>query len=275
MSDNLTIQGARQVQEDESSPRFRFGKDKHTCTRTFRCADYATLEAAVPEYDATMADVESAFPNCRTVSPNMAAGFAVTDRDLQPEKGGKGTLTITFERAARQIAGSSEDKSSGDSGKSSEAKSSDDTPPAQSGCDWVEVARAVELNNHFTEIVNDEKVLSMVEDALNERNRTKRNQLVADLTAESALGLELYKKKLKGTTHYKDFAPVAELTTYSDDDPGLGGAGFIDDPPAECGAPLSYFYLKSADKKHFDGTRWQRTQQWTGALEIDTDLYST
>jgi hypothetical protein len=90
----------------------------------------------------------------------------------------------------------------------------------------------------------------------------------------NALARFLYAKKRRGQTHYTIYGPVAERVTYSDQDPGTDGCGQIEPPPSECGAPGEYEYRKTADKKHFDGTRWQRTEQWTGADAWDHDLYS-
>ncbi|MBI5817467.1 MAG: hypothetical protein HZA88_00605 [Verrucomicrobia bacterium] len=269
MSADTTIRGTGQIQEDDQSPKFSFKSAKDTCTRTFRCAVYATLEAVVPEVGASMSSVEATFTNARSVKTELKSGFVVTDRDLQPEKGGKGVLTVTFERSGGTSIYSYPDESN----VSSSAVSSDPTPPTEYGCEWTEVSKPIEQNPYFATIATDDALLALVEDALNERDAAKRAALLDKIAAGDALGTALYEKKRKGETHYTIYAPVAEKISYSDSDPGTNGCGQIEAPPAEIGAPGTYSYRKTADKKHWNGTRWQRTEQWTGADVWDSDLY--
>ncbi len=46
-----------------------------------------------------------------------------------------------------------------------------------------------------------------------------------------------------------------------------------DNPPAQIKIQ-TYKYLKTADRAVRQSMKWQRVEEWTGAEEIDDDLYN-
>ena len=83
---------------------------------------------------------------------------------------------------------------------------------------------------------------------------------------------EFAQKIMRGVESYALFSPVVIQTTVYDGRPETSMPGFVDTPPAEVG---TYVYLKTGDRVvQNDDKTWTRTETWTGADEIDEDLYS-
>jgi hypothetical protein len=79
-------------------------------------------------------------------------------------------------------------------------------------------------------------------------------------------------KKLKGLTSYIAPAPVLRTTTFHLNAPATANVGKRDTPGF---GPTGYEWLKTADRAIFDRAdgRWKRTQEWTGAISWDHDIY--
>lgn len=81
------------------------------------------------------------------------------------------------------------------------------------------------------------------------------------------------KKILRGVESYLEFAPVVMRIRAYRGRPTTGGCGLIEDPPEY--AITGYQYLKTADRLNDPGEGpIIRTEEWTGAIEWDTDLYA-
>lgn len=82
-----------------------------------------------------------------------------------------------------------------------------------------------------------------------------------------------YIRRRRGQESYVEYAPLARQTTYHAAKPTTGQCGTISDPPSEIKVS-GYQYLKTADRALKQARKWERIQEWTGAREIDEDIYA-
>lgn len=105
--------------------------------------------------------------------------------------------------------------------------------------------------------------------------RRAANKYLDDAGNEQALtsGEIVWAEKIrKGVESFLVFAPVVTQSGVYDGRPDVSVPGFIDTPPVTVG---DYVFLKTADKVAQNQDRtWTRVQQWTGADEWDTDIYT-
>jgi len=84
--------------------------------------------------------------------------------------------------------------------------------------------------------------------------------------------LDIAKKIMKGVESYLVFTPVVQRVRAYRGRPTTGGCGVPENPPANTIA--GYVFLKTADRlSDQDESISIRTEEWTGALEWDADLY--
>ncbi len=76
----------------------------------------------------------------------------------------------------------------------------------------------------------------------------------------------------RGQDTYVVYAPVARRTTKFSTKAGNTRCGFLSNPPGDA-AVAGYLYLKTADRSTRD-RNWTRSEEWTGADEIDTEIYA-
>jgi len=84
----------------------------------------------------------------------------------------------------------------------------------------------------------------------------------------------LAKGLLKGIEYWEDYVPIARKTgTYSGGPPPEGEAGSKETPSGFPNLPTGYEWMKTADRSLKSGgqTKWQRSQEWTGAITILID----
>lgn len=82
---------------------------------------------------------------------------------------------------------------------------------------------------------------------------------------------------LLGQDTYEDYAPVIrKTTTYVGGLPGTSDAGEKETGPTFSGKPTGYEWRKTADRavRSAGQTRWDRIEEWTGALKILSDKNS-
>jgi hypothetical protein len=81
-----------------------------------------------------------------------------------------------------------------------------------------------------------------------------------------------------GQESWEDYAPIIRMTTrYVNGLPSTSEAGLIDNtPPNFVGAPSGYEWRKSADRAVKSGgqSKWDRVEEWTGAVKVLTDRES-
>ena len=106
------------------------------------------------------------------------------------------------------------------------------------------------------------------------RSRAANKYLDATNTEKTLTAGEIVwaDKIRKGVESYLLFAPVITLTGTYDGRPDSGVPGYIATPPVSVDG---FEYLKTADRVRQNQDRtWERVQQWTGADEWDTDIYT-
>lgn len=77
---------------------------------------------------------------------------------------------------------------------------------------------------------------------------------------------------MKGMDSYIVFAPLCRQTVKLTSKPTNTRCGFQDYPPSEV-IVSGYSYLQTADRSTRD-RNWSRVKEWTGADEIDTEIYA-
>lgn len=90
-----------------------------------------------------------------------------------------------------------------------------------------------------------------------------------------ALLNDILKKIFRGQESYTLPVPVARITTTTANRVATTAKGKIGPPPGFPDLPPGYEWLGTADRSRRQGRsgRWERTREWTGADEIDADLY--
>ena len=235
-------------------PQLTKARDLCTLELLYR-GSYATLQTFQPDYGAAGSD--------------DAAGFIVQTSKLKHGIGRKGELSITCVRGP-------------DGG---------DVPPPKPDVKFVRIDLPLEKNKYFatlTDPSNSEydadysaKILAAVESAL--KATTPKDRLAARMIFDpavdpngvgDALATELYQKKLRGEDSYIAFYPHATLTTYSTSCPtDLNAGGTTGNPTSLIPFPDGYQWLRMGDELTKSSQFWELTEQWIGALEIDSDLY--
>lgn len=116
--------------------------------------------------------------------------------------------------------------------------------------------------------------LALWRDGDSEERRAANKYLDATNTEKTLTAGEIVwaDKIRKGVESYLLFAPVITLTGTYDGRPDSGVPGYIATPPVSVDG---FEYLKTADRVRQNQDRtWERVQQWTGADEWDTDIYT-
>jgi hypothetical protein len=103
-----------------------------------------------------------------------------------------------------------------------------------------------------------------------ENDKTAENRALLSSSAEKyAQGIDL------GIRTYDDFAPILiKTTSYVNGPPSTSDAGSKDTAPAGFpNLPSGYEWVKSADRSLKSGRRnkWERSEQWTGAIKVLVD----
>lgn len=171
-------------------------------------------------------------------------GVAVDTVRIQKAHGGTGTLTVTLTTAPIE----------------------DRTPVLE--IEWIETQKKLESHKFFKTLTPAH--WDKIEDWRNATTAADRSTKYAALTG---LLQKFADKILKGEDSYVVYSPVARVTTSSPTKPNTGGCGMKDNPPAQIKIQ-TYKYLKTADRAVRQSMKWQRVEEWTGAEEIDDDLYN-
>lgn len=94
--------------------------------------------------------------------------------------------------------------------------------------------------------------------------------------AASANAKDFIDKLRKGIESYLVGAPLARKTTRGTSAPTVSSVGTRSATAPVSGAPSGYEWLKTADRaiRQAPAMGWERVEEWTGAREVDADLYS-
>jgi hypothetical protein len=202
----------------------------------------------------------AAIPARLSVIPKSPAGFTVDNVRIEKATGGRGIMTVVLSPAPIQ----------------------DYTEEGNVvlEVEWVEIQKRIETHPIFGPAGDSEhpKAGNYLLTA------TDRDQVAAwqaitaaseRTTAYTALtdhAKELAKRLQRGQDSYVTYAPLCRRTTKYATKPTNTRCGLPDNPPPALKV-AGYKYLKTADRGTRDRT-WTRTEEWTGADSIDTDIYA-
>ena len=249
----MRIKGSSAITDVPGSPKYRFGADEVTATRTLR---------------GLMSELWLAVPQRGALYPGLLdARLRVVDAELLPTKAGLGELTINL------------------SSKLENNTSSEAPGTFQLERDWTLVDRPIELHPMFADLTDEWRSAVQAWLDLEPRFAAKRKAFqypkVDNPTAGtsshwgtlSGLALKLARKRLKGVDTYWAVAPVVRRTSeYTRIPPGST-------VPKRGSPPVSvpgWQFLKTADRAVREGKRgpWIRSEEWTGAVEWDSEIYA-
>jgi len=244
------------VHEAPDSPKWTFAEvDK--CERTFT-GPYADLFSKRPTRGAPM--------------EGSGADMLVQDSTLKRSKGSQGVLTVNLV------------------GGNPSWKGGPDAPlKVTVEIDWVAVSKDLRSHPmyHYPEDAdtepegvysNDPAAWMRIEKWKNETNLELRKQFKFGTGAIDEIlapNEQHYAKKiLRGVESYNVYAPIVRKTTLLSKKPSGSKAGFVQDPAVDAEYPDGYKWLKTACRstQQQDKT-WQLAEEWTGADEVDADLY--
>jgi hypothetical protein len=245
--------GSRALTETPDSPDWDFSGEAVTCTRIFE-GPYDVCLASRPQ---------------RGVSMTGYTGLVVDSAKVKKAPGGKGRLTVTaFAKAP--------------------SSSVFDMPEEKFEIDWVEVQRALITNPDFDggthSLTHEDKIaIQQWEDCPDSEVKTDYAYYTDNDKREPEGGLYLsanaqvyVDKRLKGVDSWVEYMPVCRKTSLTVAQPSESAAGFINDPDGfGSGLPSGFEWLKTADRSSRTGKhgKWERSEEWTGAVEVDHDLY--
>lgn len=145
------------------------------------------------------------------------------------------------------------------------------TPPeSQYAVEFDETKRKLEYHPAYDELTKEQK--TAVRELLDATEPTARDRAKAVVNA-SALTTALYEKLLRGQDTYVLGLPTITVTAAYAGIPSLSGGGYIDTPPGTIEFTGSWVWLRMPDQMQWDGSFWQVTSRWRGALDWDTDIY--
>ncbi|WP_414664906.1 hypothetical protein [Horticoccus sp. 23ND18S-11] len=104
----------------------------------------------------------------------------------------------------------------------------------------------------------------------------KDSPSTANYDACSANAKHFVGKLRKGIESYVVAAPVARLTERGTSAPTVSHCGQRSTTAPVSGAPSGYQWLQTGDRgiRQAPAAGWERVREWTGAKEIDADLYT-
>jgi hypothetical protein len=245
--------GNTSIRERPDSPEWDYNTQKVTCTRTFE-GMYADLLSSMPDIGYNM----------EGYNPNLL----IENVKIKKAVSGKATMTIVLETLVDPIT----------------------NPPAPVQpvyeIEWTQIERPIEQHPFFKLLFPDPFGV------LPPLNATQVNALNAfrlwETSADNASAAStnyanltkgfqaLAQKKMRGETSYLIFAPVARITTLTREVVLASACGFVfTDVPGFTELPAGYQWLQTADRSTRTGTygKWQRVQEWTGAIVWDSNLY--
>lgn len=129
--------------------------------------------------------------------------------------------------------------------------------------EWIELRKKLE-EHPFFETVSDADRRKIAEAIAN----PNPSQSPA-LTETKAIAL--YTKLLRGQTEYSIAVPVVRRTNTRPSNLTAGNAWHRDNPPISI--PGGWVFMKTANRISQTGRSFNRVEEWTGAKEIDEDIY--
>jgi hypothetical protein len=255
--------GNLSVYESPDSPKWTFAEST-TCVRTYN-GPYTDLMGALPPRGQPM--------------EGTGSGMLVQTYQLSKQKGGRAVLTVNLIGYGP-----------------AQTPSSPDAPlKVTAEIDWVGVQKDLRTNPIFNPddpnnsgqgaiIDISPEGWAKLERWENEQDSTLKGAFkFKDVNgAEQELSedeVQVARKILKGVKGYTLYAPIMRKTSIYKEQPVPERCGFIQAPQVDVIVPVradgvAFAWLKTAcrDLQQQNGT-WQRVEEWTGADEVDEDLY--
>ena len=237
--------GSIALVEQPNSPQYTYG-EKVTQVRIFR-GPWTTCLSSAPFRGALGAAV---------LGGVGVIGYRVAETTVNKERGGIGTLTIKYEV-------------NGDPGGAT-------LPADEISCDLEKFERSLREHPRYASLTESLKtdidtLLSTAED--NSSHANAKIRVVA-----SALANELYLKNKRQFTHFLLYPPSLKIIRYYWSlPPDLVGGAFRQSPPTEH-VPVTMMdvpiqWIREGDRWSYNGTHYQVTRSWMGAIEWDTQIY--
>ena len=250
--------GTLELAEMPDSPEWDFSGEAIVCTRKFE-GDHAKCLSDKP----ARGTIQEGFD-----------GYPVDRTNVKKLPGGKGLLTVSARGAPAEPA-------------------EQDTAETKYELDWTESQRPLITNPCFLadgalEIdANGMPAVRLWEDCPDAdikaakryyEDNQKRTPAGGIALVDVSDGADAYAQKiLNGTDSWVLYSPVARKTSTSvkklEEE---ASAGRIQTPEGfGASLPSGFQWLKTSDRYSRTGKhgKWERTEEWTGALTIDTDLY--
>lgn len=244
MANEPTWKGSKELQEQPTSPKWKFSASGTTVQRVF-VGPYQKCLDTRPKIGQTMSD--------------LAGDIFVDDVEVIKGKGKSGTMTVNL--ATRVPA---------------DASSSEPFQPIFE-FDWVVIDKRLEQAPIFQE--GGSKALNSTDlDKIEEwKSKTKATDRDAAYSACSANAKYFINKLKRGQESYRVFAPVAKKRSKSYTQPNATACGIKQNPQGFPGIPSGYVWVKDSDRVSRTGYRgtWDREESWIGADSVDEDLLRT
>ena len=255
--------GNTAIRERPDSPEWDYNTQKITCTRTFEGL-YQALLTAAPSIGSSMQGYNPA--------------LLVENVKIKKAVSGKTTMTVVLETQVISVT--------------------NPPPPVQPvfEIEWTQIERPIEQHPYFKSLFPDptgqttftaDQITALTnyrawENATDASTQAAAYAALTDNGSGTPNFQELAQKKMRGTTTYLLFAPVARITTLARETTQANTCGltytaitgFTQLPTTVNGQP--YVWLSTADRSTRTGTygKWQRVQEWTGADSWDATLYA-
>ena len=203
------------------------------------------------------ADLEAIVP---TKGTDLITGYTVDTAVLDPARGLMGTLTITLAEKDGSTSG---------------------TQPTGSvtsvvGTKMAQLEKPLLTHPNYTseETSIAEKILLWKAEPDSILRAQYQYKTIDGVATLAGLDLQAAKKIMKGVESYLMFVPVVtRTTTWKARKSPSADIGKISVPPVS--VPGSWVYLKTADEcQQQSDKKYVQTEEWTGSLEWDTDLYT-
>ncbi len=246
MAKIIVWKGTKSLQEQPDSPVYENGSSGPKYTRTWE-GPYAACTAAQPTRLSTI--------------PGTPAGFLVDTVRVNRAPGERGIMVVTFAPAP--------------------VKDYTFENNETLEIEWIEVQKPLETHPMFNaasatsvhpnaglyELSDDD--WDTIDEWKSADRARKREIILEESTAEA---LAFIHRLQRGQDSYVLYCPVGRRTRKYATAPVCTRSGLPQNPPAAIKVS-GYVYLKTADRATRDRT-WTRTEEWTGADEIDTEVYA-
>jgi len=199
----------------------------------------------------------SSMPSKGALGGGSYAGLRVASSKVGKEKGGIGTLTVTYEGVLATDT---------------------DVPADEADVELTQQEFPLARHPRYAGLYDYD--LEAAEKYVEAKTDSEKAEFSWVLTVDvpspeyGALLAEYIDKLQKGRTHWVVFVPVYTSTSHYLVEPTVDPGGFPEDPYGTLTAPLGFVWLRQGDKLSGGGDGYYKlTRTWLAAYEWDEDLY--